>query len=160
MHAVRPDATIVRPSARFSHDGGFFEALADIVQRAPVVPLFGRGETRLQPVDVDDVALAITHVLTGRETPLPLYELGGPHVYTFRDLVERIVARQGRFPPLVPVPFAVWRAAAVVARVLPAPPVTTGQVALMERDNVVGEGVGTFDDLAIRPRAAEELGLI
>ncbi|HUF55279.1 MAG TPA: complex I NDUFA9 subunit family protein [Thermohalobaculum sp.] len=160
VRCVRPDACIVRPSVMFSHEGAFIDALADLVRQAPVVPLFGRGQTRLQPVDVEDVATAIARILTGREAPLPLYELGGPHTYTFRDLVQRVATRQGLRRPLLPVPFALWRAAAAVAQMLPAPPVTTGQVALMERDNVVGEGVGTFADLGIRPRAAEELGLI
>lgn len=160
VRTVRPDACIVRPSVMFSHEGAFIDALADVVRQAPVVPLFGRGETRLQPVDVEDVAEAIVRILIGPQAPLPLYELGGPHTYTFRGLVQRVAARQGLRRPLLPVPFALWRVAAAAAHLLPAAPVTAGQVALMERDNVVGEGVGTFADLKIRPRAAEELGLI
>lgn len=152
-------ATIVRPSAMFSASGAFFDPLRQIVRRMPVVPLFGSGGTRLQPVNVEDVAEAIARLATGAKQA-PVYEFGGPVVYTFREIIERLAAKEGRSPVLLPVPFAVWSGIAAVGRLLPAAPITPAQVALMRRDNIVGEGVGTFDDLGIVPRSAEALGLL
>jgi NADH dehydrogenase len=155
-----PAATILRPSAMFSRDGAFFGALDAIVRRLPVVPLFGDGGTRLQPVLVGDVAEAACRALERDSASGTVFELGGPEVFTYREIMERLAARAGRRRLLLPVPFALWRALAAMASLLPRPPLTPAQVALMQRDNVVGDGVATFADLSIAPRSAIAMGLV
>jgi len=155
-----PAATILRPSAMFSRDGAFFGALDAIVRRLPVVPLFGNGGTRLQPVLVGDVAEAACRALERGNAPGSVFELGGPEVFTYREIVERLAARAGRRRLFLPVPFALWRALAAMASLLPQPPLTPAQVALMQRDNVVGDGVATFAGLSIAPRSAIAMGLV
>ena len=155
-----PAATILRPSALFTEDAGFFAALAPVVAALPVVPLFGEGSTRLQPVHADDVAEAAARAIDAEGAPGTVYELGGADVLTYREVVALLAARAGRRRLLLPVPFALWRLLARAAALLPNPPLTPAQVALMERDNVPGQGVAGFADLGITPRGPVALGLV
>jgi uncharacterized protein YbjT (DUF2867 family) len=155
-----PAATILRPSAMFSRDGAFFGDLDAIIRRLPVVPLFGDGSTRLQPVYVGDVADAVCGALERDNASGRVFELGGPDVFTYREILERLATRSDRRRLFPPMPFALWQTLAAAASLLPRPPVTPGQIALMRRDNLVGEKVATFADLAIVPQSAIAMGLV
>jgi NADH dehydrogenase len=144
-------ATLLRPSAMFGPDDPLITALLHVT-RLPAVPLFGHGHTRLQPVFVGDVAEAAARLATGDGAPEPIYEFGGPDVITYRELVELTLRATGRRRPLVPVPFAVWEAIAAGARLLPSPPITEGQVALMRKDNVASLDLPGLGTLGIEPR--------
>lgn len=146
-----PAAVILRPSVLFGAGDAFLSTL-DAVTRLPIVPLFGRGDTCLQPVHVDDVAAAAGRVLDMPEVPARLLELGGAEVLPYRKIVEQVMAHRGRRRPLLPIPFPIWRALAGLSAVLPRPPITRDQVILMRRDNVVAIGVAGFEELGIRPR--------
>lgn len=149
-----PEAVIVRPSVLFGTGDAFLAALAGI-SRLPVVPLFGRGDTRLQPVLVDDVAQGMVRLLGGPRSDARLFELGGAQVYRYREIVEMVLEHLGRRRLLLPVPFSVWRGLAALLELLPTPPLTRDQIMLMARDNIVGDGVGTFAELGVRPRSLE-----
>jgi NADH dehydrogenase len=135
-----PAATILRPSVMFGADDSFLNTLIRMVRTLPVLPLFADGSVRLQPVHVDDVASAIVAAASRSDPPDALYELGGPEVLTYRQLLERVARRAGRRPLLVPVPYAVWFLLARAAAVLPNAPLTEDQVALMMDDNVADPG--------------------
>ena len=149
--------TILRPSAIFGPDDYFLNRIVGMARQSPVLPLFGRGLTRLQPVFVENVAEACLKVLTDPATRCRVYELGGPRVYTYRELVRSVVERVGGRPITVPVPFPVWHMLAAAMTLLPEPPLTLDQVKLMRRDNVVAERAWTLSDLAIRPVPLEEV---
>ena len=142
-------ATVLRPSVLFGPEDSFLNTLADITSRTPVLPLFGRGHTRLQPVYVDDVAEAVLRALEHPEAPGKTYELGGAGIYSYRALVELVLERTRRRRLLLPVPFGLWQVLAILASILPAPPLTRAQVALMRQDNLVAEGALSLDDLGI-----------
>jgi NADH dehydrogenase len=91
-----PGATILRPSVMFGPDDAFLTTLIGLVQRLPIVPLFGDGSTRLQPVHVEDVAAAVAIVLTTSDSPAPTHELGGPEVFSYRSLLELVMRHVGR----------------------------------------------------------------
>lgn len=150
-----PEATIMRPSAIFGPGDALFSSLEAISRRLPVIPLFGRGQTRLQPVFVDDVANAVAVASSEPSTVGKTYELGGPKVYTYRALVEFLLDTVKRRRVLLPIPYAVWEAIAVSLAVLPNPPLTWHQVVLMRDDNVVGQGSLTLSDLGIQPTTVE-----
>ena len=149
--------TILRPSAIFGPDDYFLNRIVGMARQSPVLPLFGRGLTRLQPVFVENVAEACLKVLTDSATRSRVYELGGPRVYTYRELVRSVVERVGGRPVTVPVPFPVWHMLAAAMTLLPEPPLTLDQVKLMRRDNVVAERAWTLSDLAIRSVPLEEV---
>ena len=109
--------------------------VARMLRRLPIFPLFGRGQTQLQPADVEDVAEAIARVMQTAQ-PRMYYELGGPRIYTNRTLLQMLARHLGRKPILVPIPFGLWRALAYVAEMLPQPPITRNQVELMQIDSV------------------------
>ncbi|MDJ0947012.1 MAG: complex I NDUFA9 subunit family protein [Kiloniellales bacterium] len=150
-------ATILRPSVLFGPEDGFVNALAGIAARAPVLPLFGRGDTRLQPVYVGDVAEAARRALTHPEALGKTYELGGPEVYSYRALIELVLRHTGRRRLLLPLPFPLWQALAGLASLLPAPPLTRAQVVLMKHDNVVAKDALALGDLDVEATALENV---
>ncbi|MGR3761061.1 complex I NDUFA9 subunit family protein [Roseobacteraceae bacterium NS-SX3] len=155
-----PAAVILRPSVMFSRDGAFFGDLERAFGRLPVVPLFGDGGTRLQPVYAGDVAEAISRVIATPSALGRTFELGGPEVFTYREILMRLAARAGRRQLLMPVPFTLWRILAAVLAPLPKPPVTPAQIALIQCGNVVSGDAPGFAELAIEPRSATDMGLI
>lgn len=159
VRAAFPAATILRPSAMFAEDQGLFAALAPVVRALPVVPLFGDGATRLQPVHVGDTAEAVVRALKADDAPGTTYELGGAEALTWRQILERLAAREGRRRLFLPVPFALWHVIARLALILPEPPLTPAQVALMERDNVPAADMPGFAALGIEPRGPAAVGL-
>ncbi|MEM9634044.1 MAG: complex I NDUFA9 subunit family protein [Pseudomonadota bacterium] len=160
VRSACPAATILRPSAMFSRDGAFFGDLDAIVRLLPVVPLFGDGATRLQPVFVGDVAEAACRVLDPNAVSGEVFELGGPEIFSYCEILKRLAARSGRHRVFLPVPFIIWRGLAALANRLPNPPLTPAQVALMQEDNVVGDDVATFADLSLLPRSAAAMDLV
>jgi nucleoside-diphosphate-sugar epimerase len=130
--------------------------VARILRRLPIFPLFGRGQTQLQPVHVEDAAEAIARAMQTTQSRM-CYELGGPRVYTYRSLLEAIARHLGKKPLLVPMPFALWHALAYVAEMLPQPPITRNQVELMQIDSVASAGAPGFDDLRISSISLEDV---
>jgi NADH dehydrogenase len=149
--------TILRPSVIFGADDSFFSTLAGMARKAPVLPLFGRGRTNLQPVFVGNVADACVRVLVDASTKGEVYELGGPRVYTYKALVQLMLEQVDRRRALVPVPFFVWDTLAALMAVLPNPPLTRDQVKLMKRDNVIEGKALTLEDLGVAPISVEEI---
>lgn len=146
-----PDALVIRPSVMVGPDDALLAPLRKLLRRLPVFPLFGRGEMRLQPVHVEDVAEAIARSMASPDCA-GVYELAGLGVYTYAGLLRAIAARENRRPLLVPVPFALWRAAAMVAERLPTPPITRTQIDLMESDNTRSPTMPGFETLGLSPR--------
>ena len=137
MLAEVPGATIFRPSIMFGPHDDFFNRFAAMARILPFLPLIGGGDTRFQPVFVGDVANAIAKAVGGQTRPGTIYELGGPDVRTFKELMEFVLSTIGRQRLLVPIPFAIAELQASVLQFLPRPPLTPEQVELLKRDNVV-----------------------
>ncbi|MEJ8570851.1 complex I NDUFA9 subunit family protein [Microbaculum marinum] len=156
-----PGAVIYRPSIIFGPEDDFFNRFGSMARFSPVLPLIGGGETRFQPVFVGDVAEAIALAVDGKARPGTIYELGGPEVRTFRQLMEYILAVTGRKRLLVPISFGMARLKAQVLQLAPKPLLTVDQVRQLGRDNVVSEEAvrdhRTIEDLGIDPRAIESI---
>ena len=148
-------AIILRPSVIFGPRDNFFNRFATMAQIAPALPLPGGGHMRMQPVFVEDVASAIIAVLRTGKVDLKkepegcIYELGGPDVFSFRQLMALTLQYSERRRLLVPVPFAALAVGASVAGLLPNPPLTLDQLRLLKVDNVVAEGALKLADLGI-----------
>ena len=148
--------TILRPSVIFGPGDAFVNKLAAMGRQAPVLPIFGTGGTRLQPVFVGDVAEACARALADPASQGRVYELGGPRVYPYRELVRLVLDEAGARTALLPVPFLVWDILTLGLALLPNPPLTRDQVKLMKRDNVVGREALGLGDLGIRAVPLEE----
>ena len=150
-----PAASIMRPSIVFGPDDGFFNRFARMALLSPFLPLIGGGETRFQPVFIGNVADAITRCLEDRTTDGKTYELGGPKIYTFRELLTIMLEEIDRRRLLLPLSFNQASAIASILEYLPVPPLTRDQVLMLRTDNVVAEGALTLADLEIMPTALE-----
>ena len=145
--AACPQAHVLRPSIVVGPEDDFFNRFARMAQISPALPLVGGGLTRYQPVGVFDVAQAVAACLDG--APSGIYALGGPKVYTFRELMELMLDKIGKRRLLVPLPFAAAGMLAQFTRFLPTPPLTPDQVILLRSDNVVGENLPDLAALGI-----------
>jgi NADH dehydrogenase len=169
-----PEATILRPSVVFGPEDHFFNLFAAVARLSPVLPvfgaapklvfapgklpklkLFGKGGPKFQPVYVGDIAEAILRVLESREAAGKRYELGGPRVYSFKDLMDLLLAEIGRRRILVPVPLPVLAVEAAVLELLRLDIITRDQVRLLARDNVVNRRALSFADLGLQPKTVE-----
>jgi uncharacterized protein YbjT (DUF2867 family) len=150
-----PTVTILRPSVVFGAEDQFFNRFAAMATISPVLPLIGGGHTRFQPVYVGDVADAVMKCLDDPTTAGRTYELGGPKVYTFRELIELVLGEIRRKRSLVDLPFGLAAVQARLMSILPNPPLTPDQVELLKRDNVVSSGALTLAALGITPTAVE-----
>jgi NADH dehydrogenase len=119
--------------------------------------LFGSGNTRLQPVYAGDVANAVLAALKMSVAAGKTYELGGPEIFTYRELIESILTHVGRRRLLLPVPFRVWELLALLCSRLASPPVTEAQVTLMRADNVVANEALALADLGVTPTALKTI---
>ncbi|WP_395677894.1 complex I NDUFA9 subunit family protein [Inquilinus sp.] len=155
VRAAFPGASILRPSVIFGPEDGFFNLFAGLARTAPFLPLFGGGTTKFQPVYVQDVAAAIVACLEQDGTAGQTYELGGPRVYSFRELMQLTLQQTGRKKRLVSVSWGVAALEAKLLGLLPKPLLTSDQVTQLKIDNVVGAGARTLADLGIQPTPAE-----
>jgi uncharacterized protein YbjT (DUF2867 family) len=153
----KPDAVIVRPSIVFGPEDDFFNRFASLARMSPFLPLVGGGETKFQPVFVGDVADAIAKAVDGQAKGGATYELGGPEVMSFRELMELTLEQIGRKRLLLPLPFGVARLQAFFFEMMPKPMLTRDQVTMLERDNVVSAEAAreqrTLEGLGINPTA-------
>jgi uncharacterized protein YbjT (DUF2867 family) len=152
-----PQATILRPSVMFGPEDAFFNQLAGIARLMPILPLFGAGDVKLQPVYVRDVAEAAARALAIETAKGQTYELGGPRAYSYRTLLELLLRQVGRKRWLLPVPYAAWELLATLMAPLPKRPISRDQVVLMKRDNVVGPNALGFAALGITQHSVEEI---
>lgn len=159
--AAVPEAVIFRPSIIFGPDDAFFNKFAALARMSPVLPLIGGGHTRFQPVFGGDVGAAIAKAVTGETKPGTIYELGGPEVFSFKELMEFILKTTDRRRMLVPVPFWAAKLKAQFLQYLPTPLLTPDQVELLRYDNVVSSEAQnegrTLEGLGLEPRAVETI---
>jgi NADH dehydrogenase len=144
----------------FAPDDQFLTTLTHLLRTLPIFPLFGMGQTRLQPVHVDDVAEAIARILgSAVGVGHPCYELGGPRSYTYAELLRNIADRIGTRARLLPIPFTLWDVTARVSETMLGATLTRGQVALMRHDNLASQELPGLRDLNIAPAALEDVVL-
>ena len=155
VRAAFPAATILRPSLVFGPEDDFFNRFAAMARVSPVLPLVGGGTTRFQPIYVGDVADAVLAALQRPEAQGKTYELGGPAVLTFRQLIELMLAEIGRRRVLATLPYGLASAAALFMEFMPKPQLTRDQVKLLQKDAVVTVSVPGLAQLGMTPTALE-----
>lgn len=169
-------AVIVRPSVIFGREDNFFNMFASLARITPIMPIFGcktfskfkflglnvpfgidynNGGTRIQPVFVSDVAQAIVKILENSTNSNKIYELGGPKVYSFKEMIEMVLKESGRSRILFPCPFFVAKCGAWLIQLIPKPLITRDQVTHLKSDNIVSGDLPGFSELSIKPAAAE-----
>jgi uncharacterized protein YbjT (DUF2867 family) len=156
VRSAFPNAAIVRPSLIFGAEDHFFNRFAQLAKISPFIPLIGGGKTRFQPVYVGDVADAIVRLTLSSHLG-QLFELAGGKVYTFRQLMELLLATMGIDRVLLPIPAPVGYAGACLTEWLPSPPLTRDQLKLLQCDNVASGRLPGLKELGIVPASLEAI---
>lgn len=156
-----PEAVVLRPSIVFGPEDQFTNRFAALARMSPALPLVG-ADTRMQPVYVGDVAQAVAKAVAGEALPGRTYELGGPEVLTFREIVELILRVTERNRVLLPLPFGMAKLQASILQFAPGPlKLTPDQVTMLRTDNVVSEEAKklglTLEGLGIVPDSIEAI---
>lgn len=161
VFAATPEAVVFRPSILFGPEDDFFNRFAAMARFLPALPLIGGGETKFQPAFVGDVAEAIALAVDGKVRPGTVYELGGPEVRTFKQLMEYVLTTIGRKRLLLPLPFGLAKLQASLLQFMPKPLLTPDQVELLKTDNIVSEIAEregrTLEGLGLTPTAIESV---
>ena len=155
VRQIKPDAVILRPSIVFGEGDNFLNQFAQMATMAPALPLIGGGVTKFQPVYVGDVATAIARSVMRMDASGRTFELGGPEVWSFEDILKYILRETGRDRMLAPLPFGLAKMIGGVAQMTAgvgiAPVLTRDQVVMLEQDNVVSPGAEGLSALGIEP---------
>lgn len=155
---VLPDAVVLRPSIIFGADDNFYNQFANMARFSPALPLIGGGETKFQPVFVEDVAEAIAKSVDGDLEKGVIYELGGPEVKSFKQILQSVLDVTGRSRILAPIPFWLAKIQGSIMGVLPKPMLTRDQVVMLESDNIVTDAAKseghTLEAMGIQPTSA------
>ena len=161
VQAAIPSAVVVRPSIVFGPEDDFFNRFAGLAAISPMLPLIGGGKTRFQPIYAGDVGAAVAAALADPASAGRTYELGGPGVYTFKDLLELMLRetrhRRVLLPIATPIAKVMGQVGDLQAMLLPviAPQITTDQVAMLQRDNVADPTLPGLAALGVHPTALE-----
>ena len=156
-----PGAIVLRPSVVFGPEDELYNRFAAMARFSPALPLIGGGTTKFQPVFVGDIAQAVTRTIDAGHANGRIYELGGPEIINFREILEFTLRTIGRKRLLVPVPWPIARLQGMALGLLPRPLLTADQVELLKADNVVSKEAAserrTLQGLGITPSAIEAI---
>jgi len=151
-----PNATIFRPSVVFGPEDNFFNQFASFP--LPFYPLIDGGHTKFQPVYVEDVTDAMAKCATEGAGQGQTFELGGPDVYSFKDLMGKVNEFKGKSKSTLYIPSDIAEIQGWFMEILqPTPMVTVDQVRMLKNDNVVSEGAASFKDLGLKPKSVDEI---
>jgi NADH dehydrogenase len=150
-------SVILRPSIIFGPEDKFFNKFASMTEFFPVLPLIGGGLTYFQPIYVGDIAKSITAVLEKEEINNNIFELGGPQIFTFKELMKILLKEINKKRLLVPIPFQFAKFQAKILQLLPKPLLTIDQVEMLKYDNIVSNKYPTLEDLKINPKTIESV---
>ena len=154
------NASILRPSVVFGPEDDFFNRFALMARFSPALPLIGGGDTKFQPVFVGDIAEAIA-TLAEQGSDGKIYELGGPEVMSFREVLEYVLQVTLRKRLLVPLPFPIASLMGQMTGWLPGAPITADQVELLKSDNIVSAAAKAegrdLAGLGIQARSVESI---
>ena len=161
VRKLLPQAAIVRPSVVFGVDDALFNRFASMASLMPMLPLPGGGDTKFQPIFVGDVAAAIVAALREPSAAGKIFEIGGPDIYTYRQLIELTLAQIHKTRQLIDLPWGlaklIGRLGDLQAKVLPfAPLLTADQVELLQHDNIASKSLPGLKALGVSAPVAVE----
>ena len=157
LETLKNKSTILRSGLMLGTDDKFLNTLASLCQISPFLPLIGQGLNYIQPIAVTDTAKAVVEVLEKEEINNNIFELGGPQIFTFKELMKILLKEINKKRFLVPIPFLFAKFQAKILQLLPKPLLTTDQVEMLKYDNIVTNKYPTLKDLKINPKTIESV---
>jgi len=148
---------ILRPSVVFGPEDNFFNTFASLAQFSPILPLVGGGKTKFAPIYVGDVAKAIAKVLEPDSSTSKIYELTGPEIYSFKELMEILlrIIKKKRF--LITIPFGAAKFSSYFLQMIPKPLLTPDQVEMLKYNNIPSGDYPTLKDLGIIGKSIQSI---
>ena len=143
------NSIILRPSVVFGPEDNFFNRFASLAQFLPALPLIGGGPTKFQPIYVEDVAKSIVAILEKEEIDNNIFELGGPEIFTFKELMEILLKEIKKKRFLISIPFGIAKFQSYFMQLMPTPLLTPDQVEMLKYDNVVSGQYPSLRDLGV-----------
>lgn len=153
--ALFPKMTVIRPGLLFGAGDHFFNPFADLAKVTPLLTLFDKGNTKLQPLYVGDAAQGIVNALGDSKTQGKTYELGGDHIFTFKELMALMLKFMGRPKPIVSFPAFIGTALSFILQLMPKPLVTPDQLRFLKSDALVSKKAKTLKDLGVTAKHLE-----
>lgn len=150
------DVVILQPSLIYGPDDQFFNRFARMAKVSPILPVFKGGETKFQPLYVDDLARGV-EVIIQKNIIGESYALAGPSVYTFKELLEFTLETVGKDCMILSLPHIAGYALSLVSKLLPTPLLTLDQLKLLDIDSILSKEAKTFADLGISPSRIEDI---
>jgi NADH dehydrogenase len=147
------NSIILRPSIVFGTNDNFFNLFNKLINLLPIIPLV-RAKTKFQPCYVGDVTDAIIKIIE-QINPNKVYELGGPKIYTFKELIETLLVSLKKKRFIIELPVFVARAQAKIMQLLPNPLLTEDQLEILKSDNICSDQYPGFKELGISTRTVE-----
>jgi len=153
------DAIIVRPAVMTGPDDAFLTTVVKLIRTLPLYPMFGNGDTRLQPVYVGDVAEGVGRLIERMKADdrSAVFEFAGPRTYTYEELIREVARLLDTHVRLIPLPYAAWDVLAVIGERLPLIPITRNQVDLMRHDNVANPNRQGLKEFGVNARQVDEV---
>ena len=150
-------SVILRPSVCFGSEDKFLNKFASIAQLSPFLPLIGGGKTKFAPVYVGDVAKAIAKSLELKNIEPKIYELAGPENYSFKELMEILLAEIKKKRFLISIPFSLAKFQSYFLQIMPNPLLTPDQVEMLKYNNIISGNHPTLKDLGITGTAIQNV---
>ncbi|MEG3639092.1 complex I NDUFA9 subunit family protein [Magnetococcus sp. PR-3] len=146
------DYTIFRPSVIFGAEDNFVNQFARMIRFSPAVPILGNGQSKMQPIAVEDVATCFATALSNPQTIGQTYELGGPEQLTFEKIMETILEALDKKRFKLHLPFALLKLEGkIFEMILPNPPLTYDQMLMAQEDNICQAGTGMPEPFQFNP---------
>ena len=146
------NTSIIRPGVIIGGGDVFLKRLLPIFKMSFFVPLFGDGTIKFQPVFIDDVSLAVEKIINNQTTGKNIYELAGPRILEYKDFYNYISKCLNRTRVLVPIPLNLMKIIISFAEKTPFSPLTSEQLLLFEKDNILQNIDKSFKNLDINPQ--------
>ena len=157
LETLKSKSIILRSGLMLGTDDKFFNTLGSLCQISPFLPLIGQGLNYTQPIAVIDTAKAIVEVLEKEEINNNIFELGGPQIFTFKELMEILLKQIKKKRFLLPIPIPIAKVLGRILQVMPKPLLSADQVELMQYDTIVSNKYPTVKDLKIKPKNINEV---
>ena len=151
------NSIILRPSIIFGPEDNFFNQFASLTQFLPFLPLIGGGKNKFQPIYVVDVVKSIISVLENKKSNNKIYELCGPEIFTFRELMVILLKQIKKKRLLLSVPYKIAKYNAKFFQLFSKPLLTEDQVLMLEKDNIETGKYETVKSLNIKPSKIEAI---
>ena len=151
------NSIILRPSVVFGPEDNFFNQFASLAEFLPALPLIGGGQTKFQPIYVGDVTKSIVAILEKEEIDNNIFELGGPEIFTFKELMKILLKEIKKKRFLISIPFGIAKFQSYFMQLMPKPLLTPDQVTMLKYDNVVSGQYPGLRDLGISAKTIQSI---